>query len=570
MQNCSIHRSLVIGLAILLLVASFGPNIRGNVEKINNSNILDFDEYKESFQKMTMENHLIPDRNDIQELFASDGATDDLFGYSVSIDGDYALIGAVEDDDNGDYSGSAYIFKRNGTVWNEQSKLIPSDGEACEVFGVSVSIDGNYAIIGAPHDNHNGYYSGSAYIFKRNGTVWNEQSKLFPSDAKKDQQFGCSVSIDGDYAIIGALGDKNYGEYSGSAYIFKRNGEVWKEQSKLLPLDGGQFQVFGNSVSINGDCAIIGAPGDNDNGYCSGSAYIFKRNGTVWTKQSKLVPSNGEPYEHFGLGSISINGNYTIIGARGNDDNGYRSGSAYIFKQDGNNWTQQVKLFPSNKENIQYFGTSVSIDGDYAIIGADGDTDNGKNAGSAYVFKFDGTTWSKHAKLLAPDGIKGDFFGCSVDIDGYYAIIGAVGADGYEPNSGSVYIYKNISEIQPPSIPSINGPTIGKILIRYTFYFSAIDPNNDYIYYYIDWGDNTSNYWIGPFESGKEINTSHRWFKQGNFKISIKAKNNIGAVSDWGELMVTMPRKNVVKRPFISFIESHSILYKLIQRYLEF
>ena len=572
---------LIFGIIILFILSSVSPLTTGRTETvkvdIGSERMVDdlpfictgpsvFNNVKYEYHKgQNLSQYSSDNGNDIQEIFSSDGATEDRFGCSVSIDGDYALIGVEEDDDNGYYSGSAYIFKRNGTIWTEQSKLVPSDGDEREVFGVSVSIDGNYAIIGAPHDDHNGYYSGSAYIFKRNGTVWTEQSKLLPSDAKKDQQFGCSVAIDGEYAIIGALGDKIYGEYSGSAYIFKRNGTVWTEQSKLLPLDGGQFKVFGNSVSIDGGYAIIGAPGDNESGYGSGSAYIFKRNGTVWTEQSKLVPSDGEPYKSFGLESISINGNYAIIGARGNDDNGYRSGSAYIFKQDGNNWTQQVKLFPSNKGDIQYFGKYVSIDGDYAIIGAYGDIDNGKNAGSAYVFKCNGTTWSKHVKLLAPDGIKGDCFGWSVSIDGDSAIIGAMGADGNEPRSGSAYVFKNISEFQSPSIPLINGPTNGKLLIKYTFYFSAIDPDNDYIYYYIDWGDNTSNYWLGPFESGEEISASHRWFKQGNLKISIKVKNTMGVVGDWGTLTLIIPRDKAINNVYLPrFLERFSLLQRIM------
>jgi hypothetical protein len=474
-----------------------------------------------------------------QELFASDGATGDLFGYSVSIDGDYAIIGVEEDDDNGDYSGSAYIFKRNGTVWNEQSKLLPSDGEAREVFGGSVSIDGDYAIISASHDDDNGYCSGSAYIFKCDGTVWAEQSKLLPSDGKKDHKFGSSVAIDGDYVIIGAVGDDYNGEYSGSAYIFKRDGTVWTEQSKLLPSDGEDNDCFGVSVSIDGDYAIIGS-GSDDNGYRSGSAYIFKCDGTVWTEQSKLLPSDGESGELFGM-YVSIDGDYALIGAWADDDNGDRSGSAYIFKRDGNIWSQQVKLLPSDGKFCGYFGFSVSIDGDYAIIGAYGDKDNGKNAGSVYVYKRDGLTWSRHVKLLAPDGIKGDCFGWSVAINSDYVIIGAVEADGNEPNSGSAYVYKNISEFQSPNIPSINGPTSGKVLIKHKFIISTVDPDNDDVYYFIDWGDNTTSDWLGPYDSGEEISVSHRWLKQGNFEIRIKARNTIG-VSDWGTLTVTIPR----------------------------
>jgi hypothetical protein len=547
-------------------VVSLGPSIRGDVEKINNSNISDFDEFEESFQKTRMEKHPILDRNDIQELFASDGATGDLFGCSVSIDGDYTIIGAENDDDNGEYSGSAYIFKRDGTVWVEQSKLLPSDGESWEFFGVSVSIDGDYAVIGASHDDDNGYCSGSAYIFKRDGTVWVEQSKLLPSDGKKDLTFGCSVSIDGDYALIGAVGDDDNGNYSGSAYIFKRDGTVWVEQSKLLPSDGEDNECFGVSVSIDGDYTIIGA-GGNDNGYRSGSAYIFKRDGTVWAEQSKLLPSDGEAYEYFGM-YVSINGDYALIGAWGDDDNGYRSGSAYIFKCDGNIWTQQVKLLPSDGKTCGYFGSSVSLDGDYALIGADGDDDNGNNAGSVYIFKCDGVTWSRHVKLLAPDGIKGDLFGRSVAIDGDNAIIGAVGADGNESGSGSAYVYKNISEFQSPSIPLINGPISGKIRVKYTFLISAIDPYDDDVYYYIDWGDNTTNDWLGLYDSGEEIRVSHRWLKQGNFEVRVKAKNTIGAVSDWGTLTVTIPRgKSTYNLLHLMLLERFPFLKSLLNYY---
>ena len=566
MQICSTCKSLVIGLIILLVVVSLGPSIRGNVEKINNSNILGFNEFEESFQKTRMENHPMLDRNDIQELFASDGATNDLFGNSVSIDGDYALIGAYEDDDNGDYSGSAYIFKRDGTVWAEQSKLLPFDGELHDCFGGSVSIDGDYALISASHDDDNGYCSGSAYVFKRDGAVWAEQSKLLPSDGKKDHKFGSSVAIDGDYVIIGAVGDDDNGEYSGSAYIFKRDGTVWVEQSKLLPSDGEDNECFGVSVSIDGDYTIIGAGGD-DNGYRSGSAYIFKRDGTVWVEQSKLLPSDGESSEFFGM-YVSIDGDYAIIGAWADDDNGYRSGSAYIFKRDGNIWNQQVKLLPSDGKTCGYFGFCVSIDGDYAIIGGYGDDDNGKNAGSVYVYKRDGLTWSRHVKLLAPDGIEDDCFGWCVAIDGDNAIIGAVGADGNESGSGSAYVFKNISEFQSPSIPLINGPISGKIRVKYTFFISTVDPDNDDVYYYIDWGDNTSNFWLGPYDSGEEISVSHRWSNQGNFEIRIKAKNTIGAVSDWGILTVTIPRgKATYNLLYLGLLERFPFLKSLLNYY---
>ncbi|MFE3846210.1 hypothetical protein ACFL1L_05075, partial [Thermoplasmatota archaeon] len=189
--------------------------------------------------------------------------------------------GARLDDYNGENSGSAYVFTRLDTdwaEWTEQAKLRASDGAAGDQFGYSVSINGDYAIIGARLDDDNGAYSGSAYVFIRSGTDWTQQAKLLASDGYIGDNFGFSVSIDGDYAIIGARLDDYNGENSGSAYVFIRSGTAWTQQVKLLASDGDAGDYFGGSVSIDGDYAIIGACGDNDNGDGSGSAYVFKKN----------------------------------------------------------------------------------------------------------------------------------------------------------------------------------------------------------------------------------------------------------------------------------------------------
>jgi len=154
------------------------------------------------------------------KLTASDGAVWDCFGYSVSISGEYAIVGARGDSDNGNYSGSAYIWKRDETTWSEQAKITASDGTVGDTFGCSVSISGDYAISGAYYDDDGNYSSGSAYIFKRDGTGWIEQAKVTASDGAAHDRFGAAVAISGDYAIVGAHGDDNNGNESGSAYIY--------------------------------------------------------------------------------------------------------------------------------------------------------------------------------------------------------------------------------------------------------------------------------------------------------------------------------------------------------------
>jgi hypothetical protein len=371
------------------------------------------------------------------KLLASDGAANDWFGVNVSISGDYAIVGAYGGDGNVTNSGSAYIFRWNGTSWSEQQKLTASDGASGDVFGFSVSISGDYAIVGAYRDDDNGDASGSAYIFKWDGTSWSEQAKLLASDGAADDYFGLSVSISGDYAIVGADGDDSG---KGSAYIFRRDGTDWSEQAKKTASDGAAGDYFGYSASISGDYAIVGAPWDNDKGNWSGSAYIFRRDGTSWSQQAKKTASDGATADYFGY-SVSISGDLAIVGAYGDDDKGDWSGSAYIFKWDGTSWIQQQKLLASDGAADDYFGLSVSISGDYAIVGAYGDDDKGSASGSAYMFRLDGTNWIQQAKLTASDGAAGDVFGYSVSISGDYAIVGAYGDDDKGSNSGSAYIF---------------------------------------------------------------------------------------------------------------------------------
>jgi hypothetical protein len=376
------------------------------------------------------------------KLTASDGAAGDYFGQSVSISGDYAIVGAYHDDDKGSNSGSAYIFKRDGTTWIQQQKLTALDGAAEDYFGWSVSISGDYAIVGASCDDDRGNYSGSAYIFKRDGTIWSQQQKLTAWDGAANDQFGGSVSINGDYAIVGAC-QANYDK--GSAYIFKRDGATWSQQAKLIASDGAASDWFGGSVSISGDYAIIGAFYDDDKGGESGSAYIFKYYATTWGQQQKLTASDGAAGDFFGM-SVSINGDYAIVGApvfEGEVD----SGSAYIFKRDGTNWSQQQKLTAWDGPIDNQFGYSVSISGDYAIVGVlyNEELPTYPPPGSAYIFKCDGTTWVQQDKLTAWDGAGRDHFGFSVSISGDYAIVGADCDDDKGAASGSAYIYSDVS-----------------------------------------------------------------------------------------------------------------------------
>ena len=291
-------------------------------------------------------------------------------------------MGSHFDDDRGSNSGSAYIFKYNGSSWIQQSKLTASDGAAEDYFGISVSISGDYAVVGARCDDDHGGNSGSAYIFKYNGISWIQQSKLTASDGAANDYFGSSLSIGGDYIIVGTY-DDDMGIDSGSAYIFKRDGTTWIQQQKLLASDGFEGDWFGSSVAISGDYALVGARYDDVNLICIGSAYIFRRDGTTWIQQQKLLASDGLAYDYFG-NSVGISGDYAIVGT----SQASTHGSAYIFKYNGSAWIEQTKLIASDGANEDYFGVAVSISGNSVIAGANGDDDKGSYSGSAYLFGF--------------------------------------------------------------------------------------------------------------------------------------------------------------------------------------
>jgi len=328
-----------------------------------------------------------------QILTASDPGVVDCFGVRIALQGDTALIGA-DDEVSMDSSGAVYVFTRTGAIWTEQQKLTPSDGAAGDLFCVSTALNGDTALIGAPWDDDNGNVSGSAYIFIRSGTTWTQQAKLLEPDGSAGHYFGLYASLDGDTALIGRWADGLSTNDSGSAYVFTRTGTTWTQQAKLLGSDSTSGDSFGASVSLVGDTALVGAPNDDDNGDYSGSVFVFTRTETTWTQQAKLLASDGTHWAWFGC-HLSLDGDTALIGAA--DDykpHGAGSGSAYIFTRTGTIWTQQQKLIASDGKQQDNFGWPVCLDGNTAFIAAWYDTLVGANSGSVYVFIKSDLTFS--------------------------------------------------------------------------------------------------------------------------------------------------------------------------------
>jgi hypothetical protein len=209
------------------------------------------------------------------ELVADDAAASDNFGTWVDIDGDTVVVGAAGDNEaSAINSGSAYVFRPTGTTWTQQAKLVAPDAAAGDQFGFGVTIDGDRVSVGAPFDDDVGANSGSVHVFTRTGTTWLHEAKIVALDAAAEDRFGTAVATNGSLLIVGAPRDGAAGSQRGSAYVFTRTGSTWNETTKLVPVDNDTGDQFGISVAISGD-VIVGAHNDDDAGNNSGSAYVF-------------------------------------------------------------------------------------------------------------------------------------------------------------------------------------------------------------------------------------------------------------------------------------------------------
>ena len=309
--------------------------------------------------------------NETLKLIASDPSNNATLGRSVAISGSTAIVGASTDAAQATNAGAAYLF--DTATGQQLFKLISSDVEQNDFFGVSVAVSGTTAIVGAFGDDD----GGSAYLFDT--TTGQELFKLTASDAAVGDFFGYSVAISGTTAIVGAPRDADAGDSSGSAYLFDTtNGQ---QLFKLLPTGLSDGDLFGESVAIAGTTAIIGARGDNDTITDSGSAYIFDT--TTGQLLFKLNASDPEFSDQFGS-SVAIDGSIAIVGAEQDHAPQRDQGSAYIFN--AATGLELTKFVASDASGSDRFGNSAAISGGTALVGAWMDDNSGfTNAGSAYT-----------------------------------------------------------------------------------------------------------------------------------------------------------------------------------------
>ncbi|AQT70064.1 GLUG domain protein [Anaerohalosphaera lusitana] len=356
--------------------------------------------------------------NEVLKIVASDASEGDYFGHSVCVSGDTLVVGAYGVQDS---RGAAYLFDLKTGL--QVQRLVSNDRNWGDRFGYSVGVDGDRVIVGAYSDDDEGLNFGSAYIFEV--TTGTQITKLVTSDLVRNQNenFGYAVGISADKALVGAYGNDTAGSNAGAAYVF--NANTGKELFKLTPSDSEAGDEFGYSLCVDGSVAVVGAPGNDDAGSNSGSAYIFD---TITGAQlAKITASDATEGDKFGY-SVSMDDKFIIVGAHTKDS----IGCVYVFDHAGN---QLRKLTPSDGRENQWFGISVAIEGNRAVIGSPGDSRKGWWVGSAYLFDIE--TGVEVSKFTASKKATADLFGYSVGL-GNHPVVGAYSNDAYR---GSVYLF---------------------------------------------------------------------------------------------------------------------------------
>ncbi len=393
------------------------------------------------------------------------------FGQPVAVNGDIAVVGApFAKNVGGQTPGALYVFQRNlgGTEkWGFLQLLMAPDGVSGDQFGFSAAVNGTNLVVGAPQN----LSAGAAYLFQRSGTgsnQWILLKKLVAADGAAGDNFGVAVSLSGATAVVGANNDADNGNGSGSVYLFEQaQGGVnqWGQLKKIVTNDSRGGDAFGSAVSLDGNVLAVGAPGDDDNGNGSGTASVFERNydpaapstpsPNNWGRIKKLLGSQTDNGDTFGF-SVSVSGNLVAVGSPFDEVGGTTGGAAYVFDRNfgaTGNWGEIKRIVPTDVLSADEFGNAVALDGDTVVVGSHFDDDLGVNTGSAYVFRRDfdparpavatANLWGLIEKFLPYGGQAGDHFGYSLAINANTVVVGSsFDGDGHVPSSSYVFRLK--------------------------------------------------------------------------------------------------------------------------------
>ncbi len=381
---------------------------------------------------------------ELQHITPDDVFERNSFG-GVDVDGDIAIFSAFSDDEAGDDAGAVYVF-RKGSTWAQEQKLVPADIVQMDAFGAHISLSGERFVASSRSG-----FTGAVYVFEYDGATWVERTKLLPGVIENGDEFGFSVALDGDHLLVTAIGDSEMGENAGAVYAFEYDGADWVLRDKLLAFDGGPHDNFGCSLSMRGNLAVIGARNwDSATEVEVGAAYVYRRSGAHWSHVARLVPGEQAHHPRFG-NRVSTDGERIAVAATtfGLNDRG----AVYVFRETPRTrktrkggaltplakprWVQQAMLEASDASPNDKFGQGLRLDGDLLLVGAPYDYP----VGSVYFFHDTGDAWIEGARIEPAITTVGDRFGATLASRGGDVLVGDPSEDYRGIDSGAAYAF---------------------------------------------------------------------------------------------------------------------------------
>lgn len=333
------------------------------------------------------------------QLLAFDGDEGDFFGASVALSGDTAVVGAplvtVGDDT---FRGAAYVFQIIGGGWLAREKLLASDGASGDRLGSAVAVWGDTLMAGAPSADIDGVSQGAAYVYTRHDGLWSQSQKLFDEEGALADLFGNALALTEDMALVGAYSANIAGNTNqGAAYMYSRVGATWLLEQKLLASDGANPDQFGWSVALDGDVALVGAWQKMvDTFEAHGAAYVFRRSGTSWIEEQRLLPSEGQEMSFFGQ-AVALDGHVALIGAEHDFPGANQQGVVYEFRRSDGLWREIQRFTAPIGQGIDSFGEALALDSRRALIA---------NRTNDLVLPLGGTVWVFGRPVLFADGFE--------------------------------------------------------------------------------------------------------------------------------------------------------------------
>ncbi len=373
-------------------------------------------------------------------ITASDAQAEDIFGTRVATSGENILVGTPFHDASGLSSGAAYLYRPDGLGGTIETKLLASDGEQGDQFGMDVALSGDNILVGAPGYDTDVFNAGAVYLYRPDDAGGLTETKITASDGQEADTFGRYVAMSGENLLVGARYQDAAGDRAGAAYLYQPDGAGGFVETKFTASDAASNDLYGSAVAIVGDTILIGAPLHDSGGSNAGAVYLYKSDGAGGFIETKITASDAQPGDLFGF-SVALSGDAFLVGAIQIQGFETSAGAVYHYQPNLMGGFTETKITSSDGQSGDQFGTSVALAVGNILVGARHHDGTGLNTGAAYLYRPDGIGGLEETKLSTNDGQAYDNFGADVALIGHKSVVSAPGHDGAAVNAGVVYVF---------------------------------------------------------------------------------------------------------------------------------